>query len=178
MTRNPRRFSDHEVAEQKAEVLRGRMVGATFAAITEKLSAKTSDGAPLDIATVRRRYQAAVEEYEVPRAEWDAYRNTQLAEVRAATDKAMAGIIAWNPRNGEAKDVAPLMAALVRLQERADRVIGFPVEAPAPPPANADARAYVLNIVTNPVAHQAMLTSMRAIEAETIDAEVVDDGDL
>ena len=61
-----------------------------------------------------------------------------------------------------------LTGALVRLQGRADTVIGFPADPPAPPPANAGALSYVRSIVTNQPAHKAMLASMRAIEAEIL----------
>lgn len=155
-------------------MLRGRMVGATFAAIAAGLSRETKDGQPVDEATVRRRYQSAIEDYRVPRAEWERYRGVQLAEIEAAKEKALSAILGWN-RSQPPGDLSGPIASLVRLQERADRVIGFPQEAPAPPPANAGALDYVRSIVTNQVAHKAMLASMKMIETEILDVEILDE---
>ena len=173
--RNPNRFSEHDIARQKAEVLRGRMIGVSFAALARNLSEKTPDGEPIDEATVRRRYKAAVADYAVPRGQWEEYRNQQLAQITTATEKAMQAIVGWDTRLNDPKDLVGPLAALVKLQERADRVIGFPQEAPAPPPANAGALDYARSIVTNQVAHKAMLASMKMIETEILDVEILDE---
>ncbi len=64
---------------------------------------------------------------------------------------------------------------MARSPARADTVIGFPADAPEPPPAGAEARQYVMNLVTNPVAHRAMLAAMTHIEREILDVAPVDD---
>jgi len=174
MGNNPRRFSEHEVAKQKAAVLRGRMLGSSFTGIAAALSEDTADGRPIDEATVRRRYKAAIDEYKVPRAEWDSYRNRQLAEIEAAKDEVMTAILQWS-RLDDTKDLVQPIAALVKLQERADRVIGFPESAPPPPPANAGALDYVRTIVSNQAAHKALLASMRTIETEILNTVEIED---
>ena len=172
---DPNRFSDAEVVVQKAAVLRARMAGATWDNIAISLTKESPDGQPVDASTARRRYESAIQAYEVPRSEWDRYRNNQLAQIELALEKVMASVLTWNPRTDDASSLTGPLGLLVRLQERADRVIGFPEDPPPPPPASNDARSYVLNIVSNPVAHAAMLGAMRSIEEEVIQAEIVEE---
>ena len=167
--RSPHRFNDQQVEEQKAIALRSRQRGATWPEVADELTKVSPDGLPVDRETARRRYRSALTDFRVPREEWEMYRNKQLAELEVATTKVMTAVSAWDIDNGdEVNALAGLTGALVRLQARADTVIGFPVDPPAPPPANAGALDYVRRIVTNQPAHKAMLASMRAIEAEIL----------
>jgi len=175
VARNPKRFNEEEIAKQKALALTARMSGVSWVGIADEISKTTSDGKPIDEATVRRRYRSAIEDYQVPREEWESYKLKQLAQLELAQSQVMSAILTWRRSVNDHQELTGPISALVRLQERVDRVIGFPSDPPPPPPANAEARGYVLDIVTNQVAHQAMLASMRAIEAQVIDAEVVKD---
>ncbi|MDB9846017.1 hypothetical protein OAC41_04570 [Acidimicrobiales bacterium] len=173
MPRSPHRFNDQQVEQQKAIALRSRQRGATWPEVADELTKVSPDGLPVDRETARRRYKSALTDFRVPREEWEMYRNKQLAELEVATTKVMTAVmtavLAWDIDNGdEVNALAGLTGALVRLQARADTVIGFPVDPPAPPPANAGALDYVRRIVTNQPAHKAMLASMRAIEAEIL----------
>jgi hypothetical protein len=87
----------------------------------------------------------------------------------------MSAVLSWDVDNGDqVSDLAGLTSALVRIQGRADTVIGFPVDAPPPPP-DTGARDYVLNIVSNPIAHQAMLGVMKSIEQDVLQGVIIDD---
>ena len=172
MPRSPHRFNEQHVEQQKAIALRARLGGSTWPQIAQELTDASPDGLPVDRETARRRYKSALTDFRVPREEWEMYRNKQLAELEIAANKTMSAVLAWDVANhSQVSDLVGLTSALVRLQARADTVIGFPPEAPPPPPANAGALGYVRGIVTNQVAHKAMLASMRAIEAEILNDE-------
>ena len=74
----------------------------------------------------------------MPRDEWETYRNKQLTDIETATTKVMSAVQLWDIDNcDQVSDLAGFTGALVRLQARADTVIGFPTEPPAPPPGCA-----------------------------------------
>ena len=125
MPRSPHRFNDQQVEEQKAIALRARQRGATWPEVAQELTDASPDGLPVDRETARRRYRSALTDFQVPREDWETYRNKQLAELETATTKVMSAVLLWDVDNGDqVSDLAGLTSALVRLQARADTVTG------------------------------------------------------
>mgnify|MGYP000159180503 FL=1 len=172
MARNPKRFTEPQVEHQKLVVWRMREVGKFWHEIAAELSKDSPDGKPISRTTVRERYDAALADHKISRAEWDALRHRQLGQIDAALSKTMQAILDWD--GGEVADLAAAARTLITLQERQSKVAGLP-EDQTPELEPSAGRAAVYAFITNPAAMGKAARALEQVRAEVIDAELVDD---
>lgn len=161
---DPNRFTAAEVEAQKDAALRLFMGNQTQEHIAAELTTSLGDGRTVSRMTAARRVKAAIDDMR-PHDDWQAYRTRQLAELKVSRQQVMTAITTWTGESGTTELCGPLNA-LIRLQERESVLVGLDRVDPTLAVRDDSARNYVLNIVTNPVKHQAMMAAMRSIESD------------